>query len=59
MLAAMGDPAYAEKLKEVIEVKGNPVGKSQGWFFHPVDFDPVWLESCTGFKKIEDKQKDT
>jgi hypothetical protein len=32
-------------------VKGNEQGKKNGWFFHPFDFDPVWLESCDGFKE--------
>lgn len=50
------DPAYAEKLREVIEVKGNPAAIEKGWFMHPVDFDPAWLESCTGFKKKLDKE---
>lgn len=21
------------------------------WFSHPMNFDPVWLESCTGFEE--------
>lgn len=32
-------------------VKGNAHGIRQGWFLHPFNFDPVWLESCTGFEK--------
>jgi hypothetical protein len=32
-----------------IIVKGNPVGIERGWFTHPVDFDPTWLEECSGF----------
>lgn len=31
-------------------VKGNPHGISNGWFMHPLNFDPVWLESCNGFE---------
>lgn len=33
-----------------IAVKGNPHGIANGWFMHPLNFDPVWLESCTGFQ---------
>lgn len=36
---------------EGIKVVGNPQGISGGWFNHPFNFDPVWLESCTGFEK--------
>ena len=32
-------------------VVGNETGIRGGWFFHPVNFDPVWLESCTGYEK--------
>lgn len=31
------------------KVEGNPQGIRGGWFFHPHNFDPVWLESCDGF----------
>jgi len=31
-------------------VRGTPHGISNGWFFHPYDFDPTWLEACTGFE---------
>jgi len=33
-----------------ITVKGNPHGIKNGWFMHPVNFDPVWLEECNGFE---------
>lgn len=33
-----------------ITVKGNPHGIKKGWFMHPLNFDPVWLEECNGFK---------
>lgn len=32
-------------------VVGNPHGIRRGWFNHPLNFDPVWLQSCTGFKE--------
>jgi hypothetical protein len=30
-------------------VSGNPMGISKGWFLWPLNFDPIWLESCDGF----------
>ncbi len=33
-----------------IEVVGNPHGIRNGWFMWPVNFDPVWLQSCSGFE---------
>jgi hypothetical protein len=26
-------------------------GINKGWFMWPINFDPVWLESCTGFEE--------
>jgi len=34
-------------------VEGDAYGRRSGWFFWPVNFDPVWLESCDGFKAIK------
>lgn len=28
------------------KVKGNPHGIRNGWFNWPLNFDPVWLDSC-------------
>jgi len=33
-----------------ITVKGNPCGIKNGWFNHPFNFDPRWLEECNGFE---------
>lgn len=33
-----------------ITVKGNQHGINSGWFVHPLNFDPVWLEECNGFE---------
>jgi hypothetical protein len=35
------------------EVTGRELGIRKGWFFHPFNFDPVWLLSCTGFEAKE------
>jgi hypothetical protein len=32
-----------------IKVSGNKHGIINGWFNWPFNFDPVWLESCSGF----------
>lgn len=34
-----------------LNVKGNEQGIRGGWFNHPLNFDPVWLEECDGFEK--------
>lgn len=39
----------------VLEVKGSPHGISNGWFTWPVDFDPTWLEVCSGFTSNEEQ----
>lgn len=36
-----------------ITVKGNAHGIANGWFMHPLNFDPVWLDECNGFKSAE------
>lgn len=36
-------------------VTGNAHGIRNGWFVHPFNFDPVWLESCTGFERASHK----
>lgn len=34
-----------------IEIQGDTYGVLSGWFFWPLNFDPVWLRRCTGFEK--------
>lgn len=31
------------------KVVAKPLGIRNGWFLHPFNFDPVWLEECSGF----------
>jgi hypothetical protein len=31
-------------------VSGNAHGVANGWFNWPLNFDPIWLESCNGFE---------
>lgn len=46
-----GGPIEADS-KE-ITVKGNAHGITSGWFMHPLNFDPVWLEECNGFQAAD------
>lgn len=32
-------------------VNANNHGVKNGWFYWPLNFDPVWLEACDGFEK--------
>lgn len=34
-------------------VKLNPHGVKMGWAYWPLNFDPVWIESCDGFEAQE------
>lgn len=34
-----------------IKVVGNLHGIEHGWFNHPLNFDPVWLDECNGFEE--------
>jgi len=48
---ALSNGVYGElRLSEELTVKGNKAGIRGGWFHYPIDFDPCWVESCTGFE---------
>ena len=36
-----------------LEIEANEHGVKSGWFTWPINFDPVWLENCDGFKEDE------
>jgi len=40
-----------------LNIKGNSHGIQKGWFNWPVNFDPVWLESCDGFTEKAGQDK--
>ena len=42
-----------------LNVSGNPHGIKNGWFFWPINFDPVWLETCDGFEPKGGEQGET
>ncbi len=40
-------------------VVGSQHGIRKGWFCWPMNFDPVWLESCNGFEKKGGEEHET
>jgi hypothetical protein len=34
-----------------LPVTANPHGIKNGWFYWPMNFDPVWLETCERLEK--------
>lgn len=36
-----------------LQVTGHAHGRRNGWFLWPVNFDPVWLQTCQGFEPRE------
>jgi hypothetical protein len=38
---------------EPLNVTANAHGIAKGWFVWPVDFDPVWLNTCDGYERRE------
>jgi len=37
--------------KRNLGIVGNQHGIDNDWFVWPYNFDPIWLESCDGFKE--------
>lgn len=35
------------------QVTADRYGVEQGWFFWPLNFDPSWLKTCTGFEAVQ------
>ena len=44
--------AHSSCSKANLKIKGNEHGIKSGWFNHPFNFDPVWLQECNGFKEL-------
>lgn len=38
-------------LEKRMNISYNRHGFNNGWFSWPINFDPVWLESCDGFEQ--------
>lgn len=49
MLAFFSPENFA--LGKKLNIRAVEHGVRSGWFLWPVDFDPVWLTNCDGFKK--------
>lgn len=41
------------KAWRTLKISGIPHGIRNGWFCWPLNFDPVWLNHCDGFKNKE------
>lgn len=52
-LLGQGGPSVASELN----ITANPHGIENGWFCWPINFDPIWLESCDGFTPEEGESK--
>lgn len=51
ILASVGRVAPIVASNNELNIRGNPHGIKRGWFNWPLNFDPVWLENCDGFKE--------
>jgi hypothetical protein len=49
--------AHSCCLNLTAHVLGSEHGTKNGWFYWPLNFDPIWLESCDGFKKKMESKK--
>lgn len=38
-----------------MNISYNRHGFKNGWFMWPINFDPVWLETCDGFTEVKDE----
>lgn len=56
---AAGDPMEAffailiGRTADLPRVELDPHGVRNGWAFWPVDFDPVWVRSCSAFDPVQ------
>lgn len=50
-LSGPGSPL--EAVCKALGIKGNPHGIAHNWFSWPMNYDPIWLESCNGHKEKE------
>ena len=49
------DPLAVSSKK--LNTKLDPVGVKNGWANFPVNFDPIWVLNCDGFKAKEKKKR--
>lgn len=53
LISSIGTIPISEKAVISLDVKAHSRGVEMGWFAWPVNFDPVWLLSCSGFEEKE------
>ena len=51
IFASVGRATPIQGGSTTLHVQGNPIGIKRGWFNHPWNFDPIWLEECNGFEQ--------
>jgi hypothetical protein len=44
-------------LSESMVVRCSVRGVQSGWCMYPLNFDPIWIEQCTGFEALPEKAK--
>lgn len=42
---------HSECSSKTAEVTGVVHGIKNGWFFWPLDFDPIWVNECDGYEE--------
>lgn len=45
----------SNSFQNYLNIHGSKRGIEMGWFFWPINFDPVWLLSCWGHTPKEEK----
>lgn len=46
--------AHVQCINPDENVTGNSHGIQNGWFFYPLNFDPIWGSGCTNFEAKEE-----
>lgn len=57
MLLGAASEARVVSGSRELEIVGNAHGIRNGWFLWPANFDPVWLENCTGFEARQTEEQ--
>ena len=51
------DPVIGLEAVVALEIQASSHGIKKGWFNWPWNFDPVWLEACSGFEALKSQDK--
>lgn len=57
MAVAEGLTGRGIKGADELKIRGSAHGIRSGWFYWPGNFDPVWLENCTGFEARQTEEQ--